>query len=148
MPFEYHFVDESYAEKFNLEMLIGKLAALFSALAVFISCLGLFGLAAYMAEQRRKEIGIRKVLGASVSEVWLLLSKEFITLVIISCVVASPVAFYYLQNWLQQYDYRITISPFVFVMAGMAAILITIITVSFQAIKAATANPVKSLRPE
>jgi putative ABC transport system permease protein len=148
MPFEYRFVDESYTAKFNLEMLIGKLAALFSALAIFISCLGLFGLAAYMAEQRKKEIGVRKVLGASVSEVWLLLSKEFVVLVIISCVVASPVAFYYLQNWLQQYDYRITISPVVFVAAAIAAIAITIITVSFQAIKAAVANPVKSLRTE
>ncbi|MFC0771792.1 ABC transporter permease [Terrimonas alba] len=147
-PFEYHFVDESYAAKFNLEMLIGKLAALFSALAIFISCLGLFGLAAYMAEQRKKEIGIRKVLGASVSEVWLLLSKEFIVLVIISCVVASPIAFFYLQNWLQQYDYRININPVVFVLAGIVAIVVTIITISFQAIKAAIANPVKSLRTE
>ena len=147
-PFEYHFVDESYAAKFNLEMLIGKLAGLFSALAIFISCLGLFGLAAYMAEQRKKEIGIRKVLGASVSEVWLLLSKEFIVLVMISCVVASPIAFYYLQNWLQQYDYRISISPVVFALAGLTAIVVTIITISFQAIKAAIANPVKSLRTE
>jgi len=121
---------------------------LFAALAIFISCLGLFGLAAYMAEQRRKEIGIRKVLGASVPEVWLLLSKEFIVLVMISCVIASPPAFYYLQNWLQQYDYRVTISPIVFVLAGIAAIVITIITISFQAIKAAIANPVKSLRTE
>lgn len=148
MPFEYHFVDESYAAKFDLEILIGKLAALFAALAIFISCLGLFGLAAYMAEQRRKEIGVRKVLGASVSEVWLLLSKDFIVLVMISCVVASPIALYFLQNWLQQYDYRITIHPFVFIMAGLAAVVITIVTVSFQAIKAATANPVKSLRTE
>ncbi|MEP7373261.1 MAG: ABC transporter permease [Chitinophagaceae bacterium] len=147
-PFEYHFVDESYAAKFKLEMLIGKLAGLFAALAIFISCLGLFGLAAYMAEQRRKEIGIRKVLGASVPEVWLLLSKEFIVLVITSCVIASPIAFYSLQNWLQQYDYRITISPVVFVLAGIAAVAITIITISFQAIKAAIANPVKSLRTE
>jgi hypothetical protein len=147
-PFEYHFVDENYAAKFKLEMLIGKLAGLFAALAIFISCLGLFGLAAYMAEQRRKEIGIRKVLGASIREVWLLLSKEFIVLVIISCAIASPIAFYYLQDWLQQYDYRIIISPLVFVIAGIAAIIITIITISFQAIKAAVANPVKSLRTE
>jgi len=147
-PYLYHFVDESYASKFDLETLIGKLAGLFAALAIFISCLGLFGLAAYMAEQRTKEIGIRKVLGASVSQVWLLLSKDFIVLVIISCVIASPVAFYFLQNWLQKYDYRITISPFVFIMAGIAAIVITIITISFQAIKVAIANPVKSLRTE
>ncbi len=111
-------------------------------------CLGLFGLAAYIAEQRTKEIGIRKVLGASVSQVWLLLSKDFIVLVLISCVIASPVAFYYMHDWLQQYDYRITITPVVFVIAGIAAIVITIITISFQAIKAAMANPVKSLRTE
>lgn len=148
MPFEYHFVDENYAAKFKLEMLIGKLAGLFAALAIFISCLGLFGLAAYLAEQRRKEIGVRKVLGASVSAVWLLLSKEFIVLVMISCIVASPIAFYYLQNWLQQYDYRITINPVVFIMASLAAVIIAIITISFQAIKAATANPVKSLRTD
>ncbi len=147
-PYVYSFADADYASKFNLEMLVGKLAGLFACLAIFISCLGLFGLAAYMAEQRTKEVGIRKVLGASVSQVWLLLSKEFILLVIISCVIASPVAYYYLNNWLTQYSYRITIGPFIFIMAGFAAILITIITVSFQAIKAAVANPVKSLRTE
>ena len=101
-----------------------------------------------MAEQRTKEIGIRKVLGASVQQVWLLLSKEFVVLVLISCIIASPVAYYYLHNWLQQYDYRIAINPFVFIIAGIAAIMITIITISFQAIKAAVANPVKSLRTE
>ncbi len=145
-PYLYHFVDESYASKFDLETLIGKLAGLFASLAIFISCLGLFGLAAYMAEQRTKEIGIRKVLGASISQVWILLSKDFIVLILISCVIASPVSFYFLQEWLKKYDYRITISPFVFIMAGIAAIIITIITISFQAIKAAIANPVKSLR--
>jgi putative ABC transport system permease protein len=147
-PFQYHFVDESYAAKFDIEMLIGKLAGLFAGLAIFISCLGLFGLTAYMAEQRTKEIGIRKVLGASVPQVWMLLSKEFVVLIVISCVIASPVAYYYLHNWLQQYDYRITINPFVFIIAGIAAIVITIITISFQSIKAAIANPVKSLRTE
>lgn len=147
-PFQYNFVDESYATKFNLEILVGKLAGLFAALAIFISCLGLFGLAAYMAEQRTKEIGIRKVLGASISQVWLLLSKEFILLVVISCAIASPVAFYFLHNWLQRYPYRIGIGPSVFILAGVMAIGITIITISFQAIKAATANPVKSLRSE
>ena len=147
-PYQYHFVDESYAAKFDFETLLGKLAGLFATLAIFISCLGLFGLAAYMAEQRTKEIGIRKVLGASVQQVWLLLSKEFVVLVLISCVIASPVAYYYLHNWLQQYDYRIAINPFVFIIAGIAAIMITIITISFQAIKAAVANPAKSLRTE
>ena len=147
-PYDYQFADTDYAAKFKLEVLIGKLAGVFAALAIFISCLGLFGLAAYIAEQRTKEIGIRKVLGASVSQVWLLLSKNFIVLVLISCVIASPIAFYFLQNWLMKYDYRIGIGPFVFIMAAVAAIVITIITISFQAIKAAIANPVKSLRTE
>lgn len=147
-PYTYAFADDSYAAKFKLETLIGKLSGLFAALAIFISCLGLFGLAAYIAEQRTKEIGVRKVLGASVSQVWLLLSKDFIVLVLISCVIASPVAFYYMHSWLQQYDYRITISPFVFFVAAIAAIVITIATISLQAIKAALANPVKSLRTE
>jgi ABC-type antimicrobial peptide transport system permease subunit len=147
-PYTYTFADDSYAAKFKQEVLIGKLAGLFAALAIFISCLGLFGLAAYMAEQRTKEIGIRKVLGASVSQVWLLLSKDFIVLVLISCVIASPVAFYYMHDWLQQYDYRILISPLVFIVAAIAAIMITVITISFQAIKAALTNPVQSLRSE
>ncbi|HMH24868.1 MAG TPA: ABC transporter permease [Puia sp.] len=147
-PYLYHFVDESYAAKFTLEVLIGKLAGLFAGLAIFISCLGLFGLAAYTAEQRTKEIGIRKVLGASVSQVWMLLSKDFIVLVLISCVVASPVAFYFLQDWLLKYQYRISIGPWVFVAAAGAAVVITIFTISFQAIRAAVANPVKSLRSE
>jgi len=147
-PFNYEFADDSYAAKFSLEVLVGKLAGLFAALAIFISCLGLFGLAAYMAEKRTKEIGIRKVLGASIPQVWLLLSKDFILLVLISCVIASPVALYFLSGWLQKYDYRISISPFVFIIAGIAAIIITIITISFQSIKAAVANPVKSLRTE
>jgi putative ABC transport system permease protein len=147
-PYSYEFADENYAAKFDLEVLIGRLSGIFAGLAIFISCLGLFGLAAYVAEQRTKEIGIRKVLGASVLQVWLLLSKDFIVLVIISCVIASPVAFYFLQNWLQQYDYRIGIGPVVFILAAAAAILITIITISFQAIRAALANPVRSLRSE
>ena len=147
-PFQYHFVDESYAAKFALETLIGKLSGLFAALAIFISCLGLFGLAAYMAEQRTKEIGVRKVLGASVSQVWLLLSRDFIGLVVISCLIASPLAFYFLHNWLQKYDYRIAIGPGVFLLSAMLAIVVTLVTISFQAIKAALANPVRSLRSE
>ncbi|MFT3705407.1 MAG: ABC transporter permease [Agriterribacter sp.] len=147
-PYNYSFSDEQYASKFNLEMLIGKLAGLFAVLAIFISCLGLFGLAAYVAEQRTKEIGIRKVLGASVQRLWLLLSKDFIVLVLISCLIAAPVSFYFLHNWLQNYDYRISIGAGVFVAGGCIALIITIITVSFQAIKAALANPVKSLRTE
>jgi ABC-type antimicrobial peptide transport system permease subunit len=147
-PYNYSFADENYASKFKLEMLIGKLAALFAGLAIFISCLGLFGLAAYVAEQRTKEIGIRKVLGASVSQVWILLSKDFIALVFMSCIIASPIAYYFLHGWLMNYDYRINIGAGVFALSALLAILITIITVSFQAIKAAIANPVKSLRTE
>jgi len=148
LPYDYQFADANYAAKFNLEILIGKLAGIFAGLAIFISCLGLFGLAAYVAEQRTKEIGIRKVLGASVLQVWLLLSKDFILLVIISCVIASPLALYFLHDWLQKYDYRISIGPGVFVIAAGVAIIITIFTISFQAIGAALANPVKSLRTE
>src|SRR6202042_1923275 len=106
-------------------------------LAIFISCLGLFGLAAFVAEQRTKEIGVRKVLGASVSQVWVLLSKDFVILVMISCIIASPLALYFLQKWLQKYDYRITIGPGVFIISALAAIIITLITISFQSIKAA-----------
>ncbi|MGN6530411.1 MAG: ABC transporter permease, partial [Ginsengibacter sp.] len=147
-PYDYSFSDQQYASKFNLEKLIGKLAGLFAALAIFISCLGLFGLAAYVAEQRTKEIGIRKVLGASIQQIWLLLSKDFIMLVLISCIIAAPVSFYFLHRWLMNYDYRIHIGAGVFVFGGLGALLITLITVSFQSIQAAIANPVKSLRSE
>ncbi|MEO6722402.1 MAG: ABC transporter permease [Ferruginibacter sp.] len=147
-PYDYQFADAEYANKFKLELLIGTLAGIFASLAIFISCLGLFGLAAYMAEQRRKEIGIRKVLGARVYQMWLLLSKDFIVLVLISCIIASPIALYFLRDWLQKYSYRISIGPGVFVLAAGMAILITIVTISFQAIKAAVANPVKGLRME
>ena len=147
-PFEYHFVDEEYAGKFSFEVLIGQLAAIFTALAIFICCLGLFGLAAFMAEQRTKEIGIRKVLGASVSQVLLLLTKDFIVLVGISCLIASPIAFYFVQNWLRQYYYRISIGPGVFVVSAILAIVIAVATVSFQAVKAALMNPTRSLRSE
>jgi len=147
-PYQYKFVNAEYEHKFNLEVLVGKLAGVFAGLAIFISCLGLFGLAAYVAEQRTKEIGIRKVMGASIAQVWLLLSRDFIVLVVISCVIASPVAFYYLHNWLQKYPYRVSIGAGVFIASGIAAIVITLVTISFQAIKAALANPVKSLRSE
>jgi putative ABC transport system permease protein len=147
-PYQYKFVSDEYEHKFNLEVLVGKLAGVFAGLAIFISCLGLFGLAAYVAEQRTKEIGIRKVLGASITQVWLLLSSDFIVLVVISCIIASPVAFYYLHNWLQQYTYRVSIGIGVFIASGVAAIIITLLTISFQAIKTALTNPVKSLRSE
>jgi hypothetical protein len=147
-PYDYQFADASYASKFDTEVLVGKLAALIAGLAIFISCLGLFGLAAYMAEQRTREIGIRKVLGASISMLWFQLSKEFIILVLISCVIASPVALYFVRGWLQKYPYRIDIGAGVFLAAGMIALLITLITISFQSIRAAVMNPVKSLRRE
>jgi putative ABC transport system permease protein len=147
-PYSYHFADERYAAKFSSELLIGKLAGIFAALAIFISCLGLFGLAAYVAQQRTKEIGIRKVLGASVAQVWMLLSREFIVLVMLSCLIAAPVAFYFMHGWLQTYYYRITIGPGVFIASAVAAVGVTIITISVQAIKAALANPVESLRSE
>ena len=147
-PFQYWFVDEEYNHKFNEEVLIGKLAGIFAGLTIFISCLGLFGLAAFVAEQRTKEIGVRKVLGATETQIWVLLSKDFILLVIISCVIASPVSLYFLQKWLMNYDYRISIGPGVFIISALAAITVTLITISFQSIKAALANPVKSLKSE
>lgn len=147
-PYTYQFADLDYARKFSTELLVGKLAAIFAGLAIFISCLGLFGMAAYIAEQRTREIGIRKVLGASVSRLCVMMSKDFVLLVAISCVIASPVALYFLKNWLQKYDYHIGIGPGAFIAAAGAALLITLATISFQAIKAAMANPVKSLKSE
>jgi ABC-type antimicrobial peptide transport system permease subunit len=148
VPFEYRFVDEAFGKKFQAEERIGKLSTYFAVLAIFISCLGLFGMASFVAEQRTKEIGIRKVLGASVLNLWSLLSKEFVALVILSCMIAAPVAYYYLNNWLTNYDYRINISWQVFIWAALAALVLTILTVSFKAIKAALSNPIRSLRTE
>jgi len=147
-PYQYHFADERYAQKFGREKLVGKLAGIFAALAIIISCLGLFGLASFMAEQRTKEIGIRKVLGASISQVILLITKDFIILVAISCLIASPLAFYFLQRWLDGYYYRIQLGPGVFILSAAMAIVITIATIGFQALKAALMNPVESLRTE
>lgn len=147
-PFEYKFVDEDYASKFKSEQRTGTLAALFSGLTIFISCLGLFGLAAYMAESRIKEIGVRKVLGASVTGITTLLSKDFVSLVVIAFVAASPVAWWFMHNWLQSYPYRVTIEWWIFAFAAILSILIALITVSYHAIRAATATPVKSLRTE
>jgi putative ABC transport system permease protein len=146
--FDYRFVDEEYALKFAEEERIGKLASFFGILAIFISCLGLFGLASFVAEQRTKEIGIRKVLGASVTNLWRMLSSDFMVLVILSCVIAVPIAYYFLDGWLQKYQYRIEISWWVFVIAGLGAVTITLATVSFQAIRAALANPVNSLKEQ
>ncbi|WP_179352741.1 ABC transporter permease [Winogradskyella vidalii] len=147
-PFEYGFLDETFNAKFKSEQLVEKLSQLFALLAILISCLGLFGLAAYTAEQRSKEIGVRKVLGASVSGIVKLLSKDFLKLVGISIVIAIPIAWYTMENWLQNYAYRIEINGWIFVIAGVVAIIIAMVTVSFQAIRAAIANPIKSLRTE
>jgi ABC-type antimicrobial peptide transport system permease subunit len=148
IPFDSDFVDEEFARKFGNEKKIGKLAAFFTFLAIFISCLGLFGLASYVAEQRTKEIGIRKVLGASITLLWKMLSKDFVLLVFIACCIAVPLAYYFMDGWLQKFDYRTTISFWIFVLACIGALVITLLTVSYQAIKAASANPVKSLKTE
>jgi ABC-type antimicrobial peptide transport system permease subunit len=147
-PFLYRFADEEYARKFASEERIGRLAAVFAGLAILISCLGLLGLVSFVAEQRTKEIGIRKVLGASVGSLWGLLSKDFIRLVAASCLVAIPVAHYAMERWLAQYEYRTSVSGWTFLLAGLAALFITLLTVSYQALKAALTNPVKSLRNE
>ena len=146
--FNFQFVDEEYGKKFSNEERVGKLASFFAILAIAISCLGLFGLASFVAVQRTKEIGVRKVLGASVFGLWNLLSKEFITLVFVSFLIAAPVAWYMMNNWLQSYTYRVTINWEIFLLAGLLAVAIALATVSFQSIRAALANPVKSLRTE
>jgi putative ABC transport system permease protein len=148
VPFEYRFTDDAYSAKFSGEVRIGKLAAVFTSLAIVICCLGLFGLASYVAEQRTKEIGVRKVLGASVFNIWKMLSKDFVVLVIISCLVAIPIAWYFLDGWLEQYEYRSAMTWWVFLLSGVGALMVTLLTVSFRVIKAAMANPVKSLRTE
>jgi ABC-type antimicrobial peptide transport system permease subunit len=147
-PFDYRFVDDEYAGKFGNEERIGKLASFFAVLAIFISCLGLFGMASFMAERRTKEIGVRKVMGASVFNLWRLLSKDFVMLVFISLLIAVPLAYYLMNNWLQNYQYRSDISWWIFAVAGAGILVITLLTVSFQSIKAALMNPVKSLRAE
>jgi putative ABC transport system permease protein len=147
-PFDYKFVDQQYAMQFDNEQRTKTMAGLFAALAIFISCLGLFGLSASVAESRTKEIGVRKVLGASVFNVTKLLSLDFVKLVFVSIIIAIPFAYYAMNKWLQDYTYRINLTWVIFFIAGLLAILIALITVSFQAIKAAVANPVKSLRSE
>ncbi len=148
MPFSYRFMNDSFNDMYRSEQRAGTIAIVFSLLAILIACLGLFGLVTYMAEQRTKEVGIRKVLGASVSNVVTMLSKDFLFLVLIAAVLAFPLAWWAMHKWLQDFEYRISISVWVFVAAGMSALLIALLTVSFQAIKAAIANPVKSLRTE
>jgi ABC-type antimicrobial peptide transport system permease subunit len=147
-PFEYHFVDEEYARKFEDEKRTGLLATFFSGLTIFISCLGLFGLATYMAENRIKEIGVRKVLGASVAHISYLMSRDFLRLVLIAFLIAAPIAWWAMENWLKDYPYRVSIHWWVFALAGLLAVLIALVTVSYQSVRAALANPVISLRSE
>jgi ABC-type antimicrobial peptide transport system permease subunit len=141
-------VDDQFNDMFQSEMLVSKLSRVFATLAIIISCLGLFGLAAYTAERRVKEIGIRKVLGASVAGVTGLLSKDFLKLVLVSVLLAFPLAWWAMHKWLENYAMRVDIQWWVFAAAGTVAILIALFTISFQAIRAAVANPVKSLRSE
>lgn len=148
VPFDFKFTDQEYALKFANEVNIRKLSSLFSCLAIFISCLGLFGMASFVAEQRKKEIGVRKILGASIPDVWRMLSSEFLVLVGISCLIGIPVASYLLNQWLLNFQYRTTLSWWVFIIVIAGSMGITLLTVSFQTIKAAIANPVKSLRTE
>ena len=147
-PFTFNFLDEAYQQQYENETRVSILSKYFAGLAIIISCLGLFGLAAFTAQKRRKEIGIRKVIGASVTDITTMLSKDFVKLVFISMFIAFPVSWWLMNDWLQGFVYRVSISLWIFVIAGTAVILITILTISFQSIKAAVANPVKSLRSE
>jgi hypothetical protein len=147
-PFDYKFADAEYALKFAAEERVGKLAGVFAVLTIFISCLGLFGLASFMVEYRTKEIGIRKVMGASLGHLWQLLAREYVYLVLLAFLAAAPVAYYGLNAWLDRYPYRTNLSGWVFTAAGVGALVITVLVVSYQVVKAALANPVKSLRAE
>lgn len=147
-PFDYQFLDDGFNKKFQQVQFVGTLATLFGGLAIFISCLGLFGLSAFTAEQRTKEIGVRKVLGASVTSVIALLSKDFIKLVGIACIVAFPLSYWLMHSWLQDFQYRIHIQWYVFIISGVVALIIAFLTIYFQTYRAAIANPVKSLRTE
>jgi len=148
VPFDYKFADEEYAKKFGQEERMGNLATIFAMLAIFISCLGLLGLVSFMAETRTKEIGIRKVLGASTLILWRMLSKDFVALVLVACVVATPVAYYVMGQWLQRFEYRANVSPWIFALTILGAVGIALLTVSYQAIRSAMMNPVNSLRSE
>jgi ABC-type lipoprotein release transport system permease subunit len=148
VPFSCKFVDDEYAAKFANEQRIGRLAGIFASLAIFISCLGLFGMASFMAEQRVREIGVRKVLGASVTSVWVLLSKDFLGLVTLSLLIAIPLGRYFMGNWLMHYQYRSTMPWWIFAAAAAGALLITLLTVSWQGVRAGRMNPVAALRTE
>jgi len=147
-PFDYNFLDEAYQKQYLTETRVSILSKYFAGLAILISCLGLFGLATFTAQRRQKEIGIRKVVGASVQNITAMLSKDFLKLVLIAVVIAFPVSWWAMTQWLQSFAYRINISVSIFVIAGLSVMLITLLTISYQAIKAAVANPVKSLRTE
>ncbi len=148
IPYQYTFLDENFDKLYEAEQRQGNIFTIFACIAIFIACLGLFGLSAFAISQRIKEIGIRKVLGADVSTIVALLSKDFLKLVGLSAIVAFPVAWYFMNNWLRDFAYRISMPWWIFIIAGIVAALIALITISFQAIKAAVANPVKSLRTE
>jgi putative ABC transport system permease protein len=147
-PFEYAFLDEQVQKQYSSEIKLSRIINAFTLIAILICCLGLFGLAAFTAERRTKEIGIRKVLGATVPGIVSLLSREFLMLVLISVVIASPIAWYAMNRWLGDFAYRINISWWIFLVAGVIAVIIAFITVSFQALRAALSNPVNSLRNE
>jgi len=147
-PFRYSFLDESYQATYEAELKTGQILGLFAGLTIFVACLGLFGLAIFTAEQRTKEIGVRKVLGASVVSIVTLLSKDFLKLVLIAIVIASPLAWYVMNSWLQDFAYKIDIEWWMFALSGFVAVAIALLTVSFQSIKAALMDPVKSLRNE
>ncbi|MCP9752067.1 ABC transporter permease [Ferruginibacter sp. HRS2-29] len=147
-PFSYSFLDDRFNNTYKAEQYIGRILGIFAGLTIFVACLGLFGLATFMAEQRRKEIGIRKVLGADVSGLVAMLSKDFLKLVLIAFIIASPIAWYVMNRWLQEFAYRISISVWVFAITAFLAAIITLLTVSFQAVRSARANPVNSLRSE
>jgi putative ABC transport system permease protein len=148
MPFSYQFLDEAFDNMYRAEMRIGKIAFSFSLLAILIACLGLFGLATYMAEQRTREIGVRKVLGATVGNIVSMLSKDFLKLVLIAACIAFPFAWWFMNLWLRDFAFRVNIGWWIFITAGAIALLIALLTVGYQAIRAAIANPVKSLRTE
>jgi len=147
-PFSYSFLDDDFNKQYNAELRTGKISITFSILAILIACLGLFGLVTYAAEQRVKEIGIRKVLGAAFFDIISLLSKDFVRLIFLSICIASPIAWWAMNKWLQGYAYRIDIAWWMFALVGLISLLIALATVSFQAIKSAIANPIKSLRVE
>jgi ABC-type antimicrobial peptide transport system permease subunit len=148
VPFEYKFVDQEFQKKFLTEELISKLTNIFSALAIFICCLGLAGLASFTIEKRFREMGVRKVLGASIQQLLMLISKEFLKLVFIAFLIAVPLAWWFMNNWLNKYTYRINISIWMFGIVGIVVLLLTLAVVSLNTMKAAISNPIKSLRTE